>query len=106
MVVALDKSTSGAWNAVVIDGGKLVADGRGTHPVESIRFVRGESTVIVFVRRVDGQAEARIAQRTGKALWQLGGWVDVEAATGAVMTWLGSPDGEAINTAELRSASR
>ena len=105
-VVALDKSGSGAWSAVAVDGKLLVDAARGNHPVEAVRYVRGDSTVVVFTRSLDGRTEARIAQRTGKALWQGAGWVAIDPALGAVLMWQGAANGEAIEAAELRSAAR
>jgi uncharacterized repeat protein (TIGR01451 family) len=105
-VLALDKSGSGAWSAVAVDGKLLVDATRGSHPVEAVRYVRGDSTVVVFSRSLDGRTEARIAQRTGKALWQGAGWVAIDPAIGAVLMWQGAANGEAIEAAELRSGAR
>ena len=101
---ALDKAGNGEWSALAIDAGKLVGHTFDTHAVEAIRFARGDSSIVVYVRSIEGRTEARIVHRTGKALWQADGWID--ASNGVVLNWLASPVADAVQAAELRSASR
>ena len=104
-VVALDKSLAGSWNAAAIDGSALAGAVNGKHPVEAVRYVRGASTVVVFVRGIDGRVEARLAQRTGKsAAWAAGEWV-VVPASGVQLQWLSAANGDDVGAAELRAAA-
>ena len=101
---ALDKAGNGEWSALEIDAAKLIGHTFDTHAVEAIRFARGDSSIVVYVRSIEGRTEARIVHRTGKALWQADGWID--ASNGVVLNWLASPVADAVQAAELRSASR
>ncbi|MFN9738119.1 MAG: Ig-like domain-containing protein, partial [Pseudomonadota bacterium] len=105
-VVALDKSMPGSWSAAAIDGGALAGAVRGVHPEEAVRFVRGGSTVVLFVRGIDGRTEARLAQRTGKsAAWAADEWQAADAV-GLQLQWLSAANGDDVEAAELRKAAR
>jgi VCBS repeat-containing protein len=105
-VQALEKATAGAWSAMAIDGGALAGVVTGKHPVEAVRYVRGASTVVVFVRGIDGRVEARLAQRTGKsAAWAASEWV-VVPASGVQLQWQSAANGDDVASAELRAAAR
>ncbi|MFO0028553.1 MAG: beta strand repeat-containing protein [Pseudomonadota bacterium] len=105
-VVALDTSMPGSWSAAAIDGGALAGAVRGVHPEEAVRFVRGGSTVVLFVRGIDGRTEARLAQRTGKsAAWAADEWQAADAV-GLQLQWLSAANGDDVEAAELRKAAR
>jgi hypothetical protein len=99
--VVLGKGMPGAWNAVELPLDLLSESTTRVHPVEALRFVRGESTMVVQLRRFDGRVQAQLLVRTGKSAWTGGEWTDVPKG-GLGLNWLGTADGEAVEEAMLR----
>ncbi len=99
--VALGKGMPGAWNDEMLPLDLLADVAVRLHPVEALRFVRGESTMIVQLRRFDDRVQAQLLVRTGKGAWTGGAWVDVPKG-GVGLHWLGTADGDAVEQALLR----
>jgi hypothetical protein len=102
--IELKAGMPGAWDKVELPGDALAEMATTLLPIEVARFTRGDSTLLVMVRRFDGAAEVQLVSRTGKAPWSATEWTAVRADASIDLLWLGNVTGTAIEAARLQAA--